>query len=364
MKHYCPKCGKELYDEQVNCPKCNCCSVLEQLKDVSEDGISGYLTSNQIELNSQWLKYKCGKDGAAGHGFAAEDYNTLHDVWNGKHVDQTGRDNDLYGPDRVVNGNPIQTKYYSTAHGSVNAGFCGENGKYAYINTDGSIQVLEVPFEQYDEAVKIFQEKIKEGKVDGVTDPKEAKNIVKQGQCTYRQAKNLTKAGNIDSLIFDAQSQSIVALSAFGISFAINLGMAVIFHAKDKQDLTAAIDASFFSGLQNGTITLTSGILTLQLLKTQFGRNANAFLHHCIKPGIDKLYKTEYGKQIVNKLAGGIFNKNLSGAAAKNALIKFTRTNIFTNIVLTTILTIPDTFRLIGKKISGPQFVKNLVVNN
>lgn len=56
--------------------------------------------------------------------------------------------------------------------------------------------------------------KILEGKVDGVTNPNEASKIVKQGSVTYQQAKNIARAGNIDSLVFDVKTQSVSALSS------------------------------------------------------------------------------------------------------------------------------------------------------
>jgi hypothetical protein len=45
----------------------------------------------------------------------------------------------------------------------------------------------------------------------GVSDPNEAKNIVVKGTYSYKFVKNITKAGNIDSLVFDFQ-ESIIEL--------------------------------------------------------------------------------------------------------------------------------------------------------
>ena len=45
-----------------------------------------------------------------------------------------------------------------------------------------------------------MEEKIKNGQVKGVSDPNEAKNIVKKGHFTYAQAKNIAKAGTVESL--------------------------------------------------------------------------------------------------------------------------------------------------------------------
>ena len=69
--------------------------------------------------------------------------------------------------------------------------------------------LLEAPKDQYEQAVNLMREKIKEGKVAGVTDPEEAQTLVKAGCVTFKQARNIAKAGNIDSLLFDAK-QSVV----------------------------------------------------------------------------------------------------------------------------------------------------------
>ena len=59
---------------------------------------------------------------------------------------------------------------------------------------------IEVPSDKYDAAVEAMQEKIKNGSVPGISDPEEAKNIVRKGHFTYEQAKNIAKAGTVESL--------------------------------------------------------------------------------------------------------------------------------------------------------------------
>ncbi|MEF7167399.1 hypothetical protein U9244_26585, partial [Escherichia coli] len=74
------------------------------------------------------------------------------------------------GADRLVSGTEIQTKYCSTAARSVGAAFDGQNGQYRYMGNHGPMQ-LEVPRDQYAGAVETMKNKIREGKVPGVTDP-------------------------------------------------------------------------------------------------------------------------------------------------------------------------------------------------
>ena len=357
MKHYCLSCGTELKEEQLLCPKCGHCSLLDVLKEADKD-IVGVLTAQQIEANTQWVKYKCGKDGLSGHGFAAEDANAMNDMWQGCEVDLTGRDNSKWGADRVSDGQAIQTKYCKTACESVQYGFDPKTGMYAY---EG--QVLEVPFDQYDEAVTIMREKIASGKVNGTTNPDDAVKIVKRGSVTYQQAKNIARAGNVDSLVFDAQTQSVTAVSAFGISFAINLGMMLLFRDKNNFNFKEAAQMAFLAGLQNGTITMASGILTSQVLRTQFGRNLVACVQQGAKNGVNVVYQNQFGKDLVHNLSKALFNKGVYGGAAKNAAVKFLRTNTVTNLAVFVVVSVPDTYYLLQNKMSGTQYIKNLIVS-
>lgn len=357
MKHYCLNCGNELANSQLICPKCEHCTFLDFLEN-SGKTIPSVLTAQQIEQNTQWAKYKCGRNGSAGHGFAAEDANAIDEILWGNIVELCGRDNSKNGSDRICNGQKIQTKYYADAKGSVNAAFNKETGKYSYQD-----QVLEVPSDQYEEALRIMRDKILNGQVEGVTDPNDASKIIKKGSVTYRQAKNIAKAGNIDSLIFDAKTQSVVVLSAFGISFAINFGMTVMFKCRTKKDVKEAAQLSFISGLQNGTITMASGILSSQVLRTRFGRNLAAAIQWNAKGSVDYIYKTKIGKKIIHKLAETIVKKSITGGAAKNTVIRLLRTNAITNIAMGVVTSVPDTLRVIGQKISLAQYIKNLVVS-
>lgn len=150
-----------------------------------------------------------------GTGFAAE-ANALNDRLRGKTVDQVGMANTLNGADRIVDGIPIQTKYFDTPSRTINSAF-DLDGSFKYQG-----QLLEVPNDQYADCVELMRSKISEGKVQGVIDPNEAENIIKKGDVSYQQAKNIAKAGNIDSLIYDAQTHCVSTGYAFAISFSIN----------------------------------------------------------------------------------------------------------------------------------------------
>ena len=160
----------------------------------SVNGVAS-VASTKCVNDQQWTKYHSRQ----GHGFAAEDANAMHDSWQGKSVDKVGMDNALNGADRVVNGIQIQTKYCADAAKSVGAAF--ENGTYRY-----SGMKLEVPREQYDEAVRLMRGRIAAGEVPGVTDPAKASDMIVKGHYTYDEAVGIAKAGNLDSIKFDVQT--------------------------------------------------------------------------------------------------------------------------------------------------------------
>lgn len=148
------------------------------------------------------------------------------------------------------------------------------------------------------------------------------------------------------------------------ISFAINYGMMLF--SKEENHLSAieAVQLAFLKGLQSGTISLSSGILTAQLLKTEAGRNLASYINAGAKAAMNGAYKTAVGKDVIENLASAIFNKGIYGGAARNASIRFIRVNVITNLALFAITSIPDTFNMLQGSISKPQFVENLVVNS
>lgn len=366
MKHYCKKCGCELKDHQLICPKCGQCFIFGILDSesstdcvsLSELSIGSAISAQQIEENTQWTKYHCGKYGLTGHGFAAEDANNLADILAGREVEMPGRNNSRNGADRMVDRVPIQTKYCRTAHDSVMAAFDKETGQFRY---DG--QVIEVPRDQYAEAIEIIRKKISEGKVPGHSNQNDADKIIKKGAVTYRQSRNIAKAGTIDSLKFDAKSQVVSATSSFGISFVIATGLGLI-KCRSSEDSDFVIQNAILQGLNNGTITLSSGIVNMQFLRTELGRHIGSTLTANSKAAINTVRQSSVGKIAIDKIATTMSGKPLHGAVARNVVVKSLRTNIIGNMALTTVITLPDMYRcFLEKSISKPQFMKNLIVN-
>jgi hypothetical protein len=316
---------------------------------------AGVLNAVNIELNTQWTKYHCGKDGSTGHGVAAEDANALADMFAGKKVINVGRLNKKLGADRIADGEAIQTKYCKSARRSVNAAFADNGkGKYQYKG-----QCMEVPSDQYDEAVEIMRGKILSGKVDGVTDPTEVTNLVKKGSCTYQQAKNIAKAGTVDSLIFDAKTGCIIALGAFGISFSLKLAISAM-SCRSVDDFKLAVQSALLDGLKSGTIALTSSMFATQGLRAQAGSG----IAKNVGSGVDAVCNSKVLDKQFGNAVSKLLEMELTADNVKGVVSRVATNTLFTNATLLAVTSVPDTYRyFVSKSISGPQFTKNLVVN-
>jgi hypothetical protein len=318
-------------------------------KDFSNSSVKGVasVANTQCTNDQQWTKYHSKQ----GHGFAAEDANALWDKMHGKTVDKVGLDNSLNGPDRISNGVMIQTKYHADASKSVASAF--ENGKYRY----GSMK-LEVPRDQYDDAIRLMRNRIANGEVSGVTDPKMAEQIVIKGHYTYDEAVRIAKAGNLDSIKFDIQTQAVACAFACGLSFSVTYCTA---KAKGMSH-TEALKVASIQAAKSGGATMISGVAAQQLLRTQVGRNFAAATK-AVRPVVCAAMNTEVGKQMVTKTASVIAGKQVAGAAAANVVTKALRTNAVVSSVVFVGTTIPDAVKLCRGKISGQEFAENTTSN-
>lgn len=286
-----------------------------------------------------------------GHGVAAEKANTRIDKLFGRSARTLGDDNAANGPDRIVDGKFIQSKYYSTATNSVNAGF-EKDGNYKYIDGNGQPMQLEVPRDQYDKAVALMREKIKDGKVPGVTDPAEAENIVRKGHLTLKQAQNLCKFGTIESLAYDAYTGVIVGATAGGISFVLTTALSYY----RTKDLKLSVRAAVGAGLETGGKAFAVYVLSAQVQRTAF---VKAFLR---KSTID-INWGGHGKFVerlghgLDKMSGaksGSFSKN-ANVAVKGAVITAAATFAVTSAW--------EVGNLCCGRMSGMQCLKNIAVS-
>lgn len=281
-----------------------------------------------------------------GHGFAAEDANHVHDVLHGKHAKLVGTDNSKNGADRIVNGTEIQTKFCKT--GSKCVSECFTDGKFRYISSNGQPMKIEVPKDNYDFAVQAMKNRIKNGQVPGVTDPEKASDIIQQSPYTYQQARNIAKAGNIDSIKFDSQTGMIVSLSAMGISSTISFAISIW----NGEDFDVAIENATLSGLKVGGLTFVSSVLSSQLSKA----GLNSALVNSSE-AVTQLIGPKASAILVNAFRSG---NSIYGAAAMKSAAKLLRGNVITGVVTGVILSSGDIANMFSGRISGKQLFKNV----
>ena len=268
------------------------------------DAASASLSTKATE-STQWRKYRNPK---SSHGYAAEDANALYDRLHGRKVVKTGESNAPDGPDRIVDGVRIQTKFCKDAASTIHTSFNKHTGMYRYNG-----QVLEVPKDRYEEAVKLMAQKISEGKVEGVTDPAQASKMVKASPYTYKQSVRIAKAGNIDSIKFDVMNQAGASLKSGAISTVTSF-----VDAKMRGESTAtALKSSAKQGACTAGKTMVTGVATQQILRTGAGRTVSAAAQKGIGKAIDATMKTQAGRKVIEKTASAIGGKAVSGAAAK-----------------------------------------------
>ena len=345
----CPNCSCEIsvqgFGNNFTCPQCQCELYKEgskkteyyssscdnnyrgggsnyrtEKKDISkvsrlDAGTTAQILSGASE-SEQIYRYNQGK---TGHGWAAEDINNAYDRMAGKDAKLVGTDNKANGADRLVNGKEIQTKYCKTASASVNSAF--KNGEYRYHNKNGSPMILEVPKEQYKDAIREFQDRIRKGEVkraDGtpIKDPRQAYRIIKKGAVTYTENQNITKGGTIDSLCYDVKTGAVSCAAVGGVSA-----------------ITTFVDVK-----RNGGTTKEAA---KEAGKSGIKSTAKAVAIHATS------------EQLKRKISEKAVNDSIK-SVVKGGLSSVAKTNIVTGIVTTVAVTAPD----IVKSIKGKQSFK------
>ncbi len=281
-----------------------------------------------------------------GHGFAAERANNLYDRLTGHDAKILGDDCVKNGADRLVDGVYIQSKYCKTGSACVKECF-DEEGKFRYI-VNGKPMQIEVPSDKYEAAVQAMEDKIRAGKVPGVTDPAEARNIVRKGHFTYEQAKNIAKAGTVESLTYDAVNGAIIATTAFGVTAIITFSVNIW----NGEDFDKSLKIATYSGLKVGGTAFVTTILSSQLSKA--GLNSALVSS---SEAIVAFMGPKASAVLVNAFRNG---SNIYGAAAMKSAAKLLRGNVITAGATVVVLSSFDIANIFRGKISGKQLFKNI----
>ncbi len=215
-------------------------------------------------------------------------------------------------------GAKIQSKYFSSGKKCIQE--CFDGGGFKYYNADGSPMQIEVPLDKYSDAVKFMQRVIDGGQIYGVQN---AEDIVRKGNVTYEQAKNLAKAGRINSLIYEPTGGVKIVGYDGGISAAATFAIS-IWNGKNFED---ALADSVEIGLNVGGIYwANSQIASLKKF-------------------------SDIGK------SGGV----LYDTAAETFATKLFRGNVVAGIATTIVMSAGDIVNIFRGRISKAQLVKNVV---
>ncbi|MGF6092341.1 hypothetical protein [Pseudomonas sp. 18173] len=307
----------------------------EFLADAAANGFVLMATGSAWDAN-----HKLFAAGGQGHGFAAEKANHRVDRMMGRNAEILGDNNAKNGADRLVQGQMIQTKYCATGARSVGAAFNGQQGDYKYFDQQGRPMQIEVPKDQYADAVRTLQRKISEGKVRGVTDPKDAVRLIRKGHLTYSQARSITKFGTFESIAYDITEGVVVGAVAGGISFGVS---ATLFYLKTQDRQQALRVASVQAGKSFGR-SLTVYVAAQQLHRVQF-----------IQRSLTLIDVSSLAPSTRGLLAQGM-------GVSKSGLNKALRGTLISSIAVIAVTTGPDLVKLARGRISKAQFAKNLAV--
>ncbi len=353
---------EDIYKESIDNAeeKFNSLQNVDSIKKSVEVG--GLIEANK-NFNTEFSDLKNYMNGSRGNGYGAEYANNTLDKLQGKCVINEAQNLEngkqvKHGADRVVNDVNIQTKYYRTASDTINSAF--ENKQAIYLNKDGTMMQIEVPRDQYAQAVEIMQSKIDSGQVPNVKPGEDARNYVRKGYFTYAQSFNVCKSGTIESLSIDFIDGAICSSVAGGISATIVFAMS-IWNGKDLKD--AAKD-----GLNVGLNILGRGAviytLTMQLSRNEF---ANPLIKQYTKDGI---YQGLSGIQnpvftASEKLALNISTSKLASTTLGNnlGLAQITGKQLISSGITGVVIFGPDICKSLTGKISTKQLFKNSAVS-
>lgn len=320
--------------------------------------------SSAPQYRNLYAETKGYMNGSQGGGYGAEYANNTFDRLKGMQVESTAQVLDEHGrqvkagADRTVNGWEVQTKYYKTAAESIGAAF--EKGQAVYIRSDGSgkMMQIEVPRDQYQEAIKIMQKRIDNGEVPNVNPGEDASDYVRKGYYTYSQAWNVCKAGTIESLTVDITEGVICTTSAAGIS-------AVITFAKGIWR-GESIEKAAREGLETGVRIMGKGVIiytaTMQLTRKEFTNFTNEYLKGGVLKGVGGIANPIY--ELSENLASSIQVSSLAQSQIGEmlGLNDISAKNLVSGTITAAVVFGPDICKALEGKISVEQLLKNSIV--
>ncbi|EAS00537.1 tetratricopeptide repeat protein (macronuclear) [Tetrahymena thermophila SB210] len=269
-----------------------------------------------------------------GHGFAAEQANNLVDQYKGDKA-VVLNENVKNGPDRIVNGVQIQTKYCKNAQTAVQN--CFKDGKFKY-----SGQQIEVPPEQYDEVVRLFEKR-------GIKNA-----IIRKGHVSYKVAKNIAKFGTIEGLTYDVVTGINIGINAFGISALFSFAFTKWNGGSTEECVKNALQTSS----QIFGMNVVSHVFSQQFARSSL----NGFAHQSTLNVLQKVLTKDQFATFANSFRDE-GAKKIYGAAAQQNVAKMVKGQAVFAAGILVLQTGWDVISVTRGKISGKQLAKNFFSN-
>lgn len=222
---------------------------------------------------------------------------------------------------------------------------------FRYYDLSGNAMKVEVPADQYSQAIEYMKTRIQDGQVPGTSDPNAAYDIIRKGKLTYNQALNLAKAGTIESITFDVYTGAVNCLSVFGISAVVSFAQTYWV----TKDYKKAARSAIFTGIQVYGMAFAGGIIASQLSRTGLVSALNP-----LATEISKSISPQMAQEIINAFRMLAGKKAIYGAAAQKSFAKFLGSTAIAQGVMFIVFSVPDTFKVVNGKISGSQYWKNM----
>ena len=231
-----------------------------------------------------------------GHGYAAERANHIHDIRDGKNAKIVGGDNKKNGPDRNVNGRNIQTKFCKSSADTVRS-MLNPDGSLRYMDGSNPMAV-EVPKDQYNDVVSKLEQKIANGEIKDIKDPKVAKRIIKKSSITYTQSRNIAKFATVDGLVYDVEQATVEFTNA---KCEIGIGALVVFaHSMwNGDDFGDALKNSCSAAAKSGIVIGVRSVVLSELSKTPLDSTIKKFVGSKIPIGKSSAVRAEFTSSVV-----------------------------------------------------------------
>jgi len=117
------------------------------------------------------------------------------------------------------------SKYNSTAQRCVDS--CLNYGEIRYVNTNGSLMKVEIPYDKYDEAVRDIEQRVISAEINQEIKIEDVVEIFKKGNISYTQAKNLAKENKIEGISYYSIDGSIENESILGLSGMVEYALGI-----------------------------------------------------------------------------------------------------------------------------------------